>query len=221
MDGYIEWALDETHRVGQRGGSRTLAREPRSRCCRYPIFFSWCRVDTMTSRDQTVRIFDIPSIKECVFLRGHRKEVRCAPYLPILSPKTLLIVHASPSIGFGMASLCTFQPAPKAPLFTGTNPLQQWARLLQISQQPHHRPPLAVPCHHHTPRPRRFQHRPRKSLPRARLERLGLDLPPARLPTRLSRMTTRPASGARASRRRRRRHAHCGRPGRRSGRRSE
>src|SRR6266850_686104 len=89
--------------------SGTLAPEPRSRRCTYLIYFSldagltphshqhkntiqalaWAPHGNLlasASRDQTVRVFDIRSMKEWVVLRGHKKEVCCASYFFIQVP---------------------------------------------------------------------------------------------------------------------------------------
>jgi hypothetical protein len=160
------------------------------------------------SRDQTVRVFDIRSMKEWVVLRGHKKEVCCT------SPPPSLLATPSLTSTLTSARMAPRPPDPRlrrlrrrhpalGPLLPNSrhalrSPNPPPART-RPQQRQHLNSTLRSPHRTSAPSPPA-----RNALPSARLKRLGTNLPPSRAPTRLRLQRPHdPFLGARASRRRR------------------
>ena len=96
--------------------------------------------------DQTVRVFDIYSMKEWVVLRGHKKEAFCAPYLLLYAPRPDMSLTPSPLNSPGISS-CALGPRLRwhRRCHPGTSPPRQQALSVQFSQLPHHGPLPGAP----------------------------------------------------------------------------
>jgi hypothetical protein len=155
--------------------------------------------------DQTVRVFDIRSIKEWVVLRGHKKGICCTSYLTLQLPRPNALLTLSSNCP-GTAHCASHSRLLWLPVWRRNPLLPPLGSLLSDRRPPLHQ--FSQLLHHRPPRRRHFASIALRAA-RARdtststADPLSAYIPPARPPARLHvKRLHDPILGARATRQR-------------------